>query len=174
MTINMNKRKFVAYATSLFAVLAAVVGVLSITIFKKPDLPDVIFPGPHERILHIRVLEHERTINNIKAKLDVLTKLDTTTDVGAQTTLIRSDLAALDARIQILEDGLLENPEKALSIPLMRKDIQKIEHSHQENSKAMTQNINRVYDQNKWLIGLMFTGLISLAVSSFIQVRKKP
>ena len=94
---------------------------------------------------------------------------DTTTNIGAQ-------VAALNLRIQTLEDGLLENPEKALAIPLIRKDIQKIEVLYKENIAAMNRDIDRVYDQNKWFIGLMFTmaiGLIGLAISNLVQVWKK-
>ncbi len=122
-----------------------------------------------------RLAEQEDIINNINNRLKVLIKSDTTTAVGVQIALIHSDVKTLDSRIQILEEGLLENPEKALAIPLLRKDIQNIKRSYNENITAMNKNIDRIYDQNKWFIGLMVSiaiGFIGLVVSNFLQMRK--
>jgi hypothetical protein len=59
---------------------------------------------------------------------------------------------------------------------MLRKDLD----NERENSKISiadaNRQIERIYDQNKWFLGLMFMmaiGLIGLAVSNFIQVRQK-
>jgi len=195
----MEKRKawlFVTVTGSLVSAVAAlIVSVSSFTaIFKshkvkklastidssrsQPGIPDLHLKTDISdiRFFIAKLLQQEDIINNIKKQLDALTKPDTTTDVGAQIALTRSDVEVLDSRIQILEDGLLENPEKALAVPLLRKDIQQIEYSYKENLAAMSMNLDRLYDQNKWFIRLMLTmaiGFIGLVVSNFVQIWKK-
>lgn len=132
-------------------------------------------------------LQHEETIRDIKDQLKLLTELDTTTDIGAKTALILTDVETLHARMRVIEEALLDNPEKALSIPLMQKDIEKIENAHRESVERfegsqrelfdiLRQNITQVDTQAKWFIRLMFTmiiGFAGLGVSIFVQIRKK-
>lgn len=68
-------------------------------------------------------------------------------------------------------------PPSGLAVPLLRQDLENLKASQQRALEASTNEIDRVYDQNKWFIGLMFTmaiGLISLAISNFVQARRKP
>ncbi len=88
---------------------------------------------------------------------------------------VRADLTALDKRIQGIETAILDNPSKAISIPLLRQELETVKVDAQKEADSQTKQIDRIYDQNKWFIGLMFTmaiGLIGLAVSNFIQARK--
>jgi len=88
---------------------------------------------------------------------------------------VRADLTALDKRIQGIETAILDNPSKAITIPLLRQELETVKVDAQKEADSQTKQIDRIYDQNKWFIGLMFTmaiGLIGLAVSNFIQARK--
>jgi hypothetical protein len=49
--------------------------------------------------------------------------------------------------------------------------------NYQRDIESYNKQIDRIYDLNKWFIGLMFTmaiGLIGLAISNFMQAQKKP
>lgn len=82
----------------------------------------------------------------------------------------------LENKIKIFEDVLLDNPNKALSLPLLRKELDylnsTIKYYHNENRRE----VDRIYNQTKWLIGIMFgfcTGLIILAFSNILLKDKK-
>jgi len=48
--------------------------------------------------------------------------------------------------------------------------------SYKSDLIATKEEISRVYDLNKWFIGLMFTmtvGLLGLAISNFLRDKKK-
>lgn len=115
-------------------------------------------------------------IVDIQKQLRILTEADMSTNFGTQIATVRSEMEAANTRIRNLEEGLLENPVKALSVPLLRNDLENLKRTYRENLESMAKSIDQVYEQNKWFIGLMFTiaiGLISLALSNIIQSRKK-
>jgi hypothetical protein len=70
----------------------------------------------------------------------------------------------------------MNSPEKALSVPLLRQDLENMKISYHSDGVEYTRQIDRVYDQNKWFIGLMFSmalGLIGLAISNFLQIKRR-
>jgi hypothetical protein len=88
---------------------------------------------------------------------------------------MRTDLNGLSKRLKTLEDAMIDTPSKVLSVPLLRQEVDNIKVNSQKDSEVQAKQIDRVYEQNKWFIGLMFTmaiGLIGLAVSNFITPRK--
>lgn len=77
--------------------------------------------------------------------------------------------------MKMLDDAIGESPDKSLAVPLLRKDLDNLKDSYHRDLDSTQAEINRVYDQNKWFLGLMFTmalGLIGLAISNFLQLRK--
>jgi hypothetical protein len=85
-------------------------------------------------------------------------------------------IADVNDRLSKLEKVILEDPPKALEMPLLRNQLDALSHSYQSDIIAVRQEIAQVYDLNKWFIGLMFTmalGIIGLAVTNFIKVGKK-
>ncbi|NOQ25138.1 MAG: hypothetical protein GQ564_07220 [Bacteroidales bacterium] len=86
------------------------------------------------------------------------------------------DVQTLKDKLNQLEMVIIENPTKALSLPLIKKDIENLMENHDIERLSIRSELNRVYDQNKWFIGLMFTmaiGLLGLATSNFYQSKKE-
>ena len=82
----------------------------------------------------------------------------------------------ISKRLDDLDAAIMNNPDKALSVPLLRRDLDTLKIEYQKDIDSSGKQIDRIYDQNKWFIGLMFSmaiGLIGLAISNFIQARKK-
>jgi hypothetical protein len=95
--------------------------------------------------------------------------------LAAQVSGMRTDLNGLSKRLKTLEDAMIDTPSKVLSVPLLRQEVDNIKVNSQKDSEVQAKQIDRVYEQNKWFIGLMVTmaiGLIGLAVSNFITPRK--
>jgi len=77
----------------------------------------------------------------------------------------------LAKRMTVIDESLGENVEKALSVPLMRRDIAALKDVYERHIAQSKEAVDRVYDQNKWFIGLFLSGLITLSVSNLRQAR---
>ena len=73
-------------------------------------------------------------------------------------------------RISILENALLQTPEKALAVPLLRQQLIDIEDKDKGDSDNIHGEINRLYGMMQWFLGLMITliiGVGGLVANSF-------
>lgn len=89
---------------------------------------------------------------------------------------LRADIKQVSDEVKSLSEALGSDIERSLSVPLLRKDVQKIEKQLEQTSLATTREIDRIYDQNKWFLGLMGTmavGLLTVTVGNILQARKK-
>jgi hypothetical protein len=84
---------------------------------------------------------------------------------------VLEDMKLLSDRLESMENVILEDPLKALEVTMLRYELESLKENYKSDMTSMRGDINRVYDLNKWFIGLMFTitiGLLSLGVSNFI------
>ena len=92
---------------------------------------------------------------------------------GAKTTVPLEELnAKIDAvarRQDRLEQAIQSTPEKALSMPLMRRDIDNMRENNAQSIAAIKASVDQVYDLTKWLLGALAIGVFSLAIANFLQ-----
>jgi hypothetical protein len=118
--------------------------------------------------------EIEAKIKILDDDISSLTAAGTSVEPAQELVALTNEISLLGRRLELLEEGLLNSPEKALSVPLLRKDLESLKERFVAESLETTRSVDRMYDQNKWFIGLMFTmaiGLMGLAISNFIQAR---
>ena len=128
------------------------------------------------KILDKRIQLLSDTLATIQSRLDKLQKIPKQTKITLQMDNINQEIGLIKESLSVINNAILDNPTKALTIPLLRKDLENLENTYKENFGAIRQDVIRVYDQNKWFIGLMFTmaiGLLGLAAGNLIQSRKK-
>jgi hypothetical protein len=83
-------------------------------------------------------------------------------------------LRGVDDRLGKLEKAILDDPEKALSIPILRNDIAATKTAYGSEMNALRGEIARIYDLNKWFVGLMFSmalGIIGLAITNVFKTK---
>lgn len=88
---------------------------------------------------------------------------------------VEKSLKDVTSRLSSLEGVLLDNPSKAIQTILIQKDLENVKSTNQAELLSLRQEIERVYDLNKWLIGLLFTmavGILSLAISNLFKNKK--
>jgi len=73
----------------------------------------------------------------------------------------------VERRQQRLEQAILNSPEKALSMPLIRRDIDNMREANTQNLSAIKQSVDQIYDLTKWLLGALAVGVLSLAIANF-------
>lgn len=81
---------------------------------------------------------------------------------------LESSVSKIDARLTVLERSIADNPEKALSIPMLRKDQENMEKSIEANKVALTIELNRIYELQKWILGGIGTVLFA-AVTALLS-----
>ncbi len=105
-------------------------------------------------------------------KLDLISEVPESHGWKIQASDLTNQTQEIKASLQALENALTVNPEKALAVPILRKDLDNVEKSLRSELQQTRNEINRMYDLNKWFIGLMFTMAVSvlgIAISSFFN-----
>lgn len=85
---------------------------------------------------------------------------------------MQAQITVISDKLSSLEDALTVNPVKALAVPILRKDLDNTEKSLNKQLDQTRHEIDRMYVQNRWFIGLMFTialSVLSMATSSFFN-----
>lgn len=159
----------VATAGMIFSVFAAFVSDIP-SIKSKSTLENKI--NDELNRLEQRISSQEQQTNNV---IKELKNAISTNNVSSQA-ILEKNIELVEKRLSSLETSLSASPEKALSIPLLRKDISSLEKSVDSDMTMLKREVDRIYDQSKWFIGLMVTmllTLIGLAVSTLVSTNKK-
>lgn len=105
-------------------------------------------------------------LNNRVTRTDDLVKALAKPDPAAPITLeqqkLNSQMNSLDERLNKIESAILESPERALSIPLLRKDIGESAKRMEEYRAASQSDIARLYEQQRWMLGGIGTVLLAV------------
>jgi len=92
-----------------------------------------------------------------------------------QVAVLKADVDGLRSEVKRLTEAVGQSPEKALAVPLLRKDMDNLREGYRHDLDATQSEINHVYDLSKWFLGTVVTmalALVGLAVSNFLQLKK--
>jgi hypothetical protein len=84
---------------------------------------------------------------------------------------IKTSTAELTAKQAKIESVILENPLKALEMPLLRRDLEGVKQLQASAYDAVKKDVDRAYDINKWLLGTMAVSIVTLALSNLLKPR---
>ncbi len=82
---------------------------------------------------------------------------------------VQASVKSVSSELDALKVIIVENPEKALAIPLLRKEMDELEHKHAVLAVSTKDQIDRIYDFSKWFLGLMITLAIGLITMGFVR-----
>lgn len=115
----------------------------------------------------------DRRIAAIEAQATQLPTLPAQSKVTSQISRLESAQQDLSERQKKIEDAVIASPEKALTLPLMRRDLDAIKQDQEARALEIRRAIDQVYDMNKWLLGSVAIAIISLALSSLLRRPEK-
>jgi hypothetical protein len=146
-----------------------------------------IFPDPSDSPTHTqsaamaelndmraRANAQEVEIRKLEAKVRLLMEVAESPTDAMHVAALKENVKEAFDRLEQLEMGLLQNPEKALSVPLLRQDLDNMKSVYRADTLAAGKQIDRVYDMSKWFLGLMGTmavGLLGLTVGFLWRTR---
>lgn len=172
----MNKAaKFTRIFSFIVGIVSAIAASMSIFLFAAPKSPDSKLAADNYQ-LELIVQELKDQIVEIE-KRPVLPGM---TDLPEKqwseaVTAINAEMEKIQSKLNALEEALDVDPIEALAIPIMRKDIDNNKEALKGDILQSRAEMNRLYDLNKWIIGLMFTlalGVLGVAASNFFSKKE--
>lgn len=104
----------------------------------------------------------ERELGVVKGSLSALSDLPDEQKWKIEVSKLQANVTVLSNKIESLESVLTTDPSKVLAVPLLRKDLESTEKALKLELQQTRAELDRMYDQNKWFIGLMFTIALSV------------
>ncbi|WP_200627461.1 type I restriction enzyme HsdR N-terminal domain-containing protein [Stutzerimonas balearica] len=118
------------------------------------------------------IAQLQNELSRIKSGLSNISSLPEGHEWKTEASEIKHNMSLISGRLDALEGALTVNPSKALAVPILRKDLDNNEKNLKAELSQTRAEIDRMYDQNKWFIGLMFTialSVLGMAASSFFN-----
>jgi len=118
------------------------------------------------------IMKIQSELESINASLQAVSNLPEGAEWKAKASKMSHQIGNISNRLSSLEAALTVDPSKALAVPILRKDLDSAEKGLRSELVQIRIEIDRIYDQNKWFIGLMLTialSVLGMAVSSFFN-----
>lgn len=90
----------------------------------------------------------------------------------AQLAATERSVTALQGQMRALQEAVGATPEKAIAVPLLRRDLEGLRINSTAAVTAIERDLDRQYDLMKWILGTFVVGMLSVIVSIVLVVRK--
>lgn len=169
---ELKERKKRMWLSSMLSILSLVVGIItvvySLNLNKKTNNSSTFSSSCNCDSI-------KTEIKNLKTLINQIDKKTNQNVSSSKNNPVNSDIADLTNRIEVIEKGISDNPEKTLSLLNMNNDISQLEKSDEsirEINKTEIESLkNEMENQNSWISGLLITifGLVlSFAVPNLL------
>lgn len=175
--IKIKKYSSIVAGIASSVALAITILILSGEIFNfrksdsKPDLTETVELLEREQRKTLLLLgEIKKDLLATKSELDSITLPPTDLKWTFEAKRINEKLSSLESKMVNLENAISIDPIKAVSIPLIRKDLDNLIKTSENEISKTREDISQVYDLGKWAIGLIATialGVLGMAINSF-------
>ena len=176
MSINVTIRKNASIMAAVIGVVASLIAATilftmgKVSSIKIGDLqidapPPALSVGVPEKV--------EKELNSIKSQLANITKVPKDVAVALEITNLKDQVKDLESQIKIINEAIMQSPEKALNIPMLRKDVDALKLQYENATKSLEREIGSAYGIIKWVLGTIVFGILGIAASVFIAVREK-
>lgn len=168
-----TKKRKVNKLLSLVTTFLSVLGVSVISYYFINDLNLNRTEKDNKTEIILKKIQQEN-INLKNEILELETELknriiDTTRTITIEAERIKN----LERKIETLESLIMDSPDKALSIPLLSKEVENQKVNNLSKIELIQDKINTVVDLNKWILGLIFSLLITIVISNLMSFYKK-
>ncbi len=116
-----------------------------------------------------KIVALEDEISHTNDSLKEFTKIPEENKVAVKLQQIEKSITEIQSREANLEKAILANPQKALEIPLLQRDIENLRTTQQSNIQTIKDGVDRIYDLAKWLLGAMAVSIITLGIGNFLK-----
>lgn len=158
------------------AVAMGAAAVAGLALFKEADVTGVREAAVGRIELDATVVSSIRDLRSqvaqVRREQSAIIRNNSGKPLDASASAILSRLDAIEGRQARLEQAILTTPEKALAMPLLRRDLDAAKETNAQAIAAVKANVDQVYDLTKWFIGALAVGVFSLAIPNLINRRR--
>lgn len=159
------------------AILAIIISLLNSEIKDKPSIMNTIMSIKYDNKAKTEPLVKEINIYRdevlqLRNTLAALKNTSTLTPENVRIEVLESKVTDIQNKVNTLSDILGTNPEKALSLPLMRKDLDSLNTSLKVVSEYSDKQLERFITLFYWIIGVLALGIISIAIGLYFGLKK--
>jgi septal ring factor EnvC (AmiA/AmiB activator) len=174
-------RRYVS--SDIWSILVAIIGLVVVTVtWLSPNILGIQQnnaqqpAATQEDINELRseIAAIRADVDKLEVDIQAFSQLPSGSETTRKLNQLKSSLDELEMRESKLEDAILDNPAKALEIPLLQRDLDSVRTNQEVNFLALRDAVGQVYDLNKWLLGAMAISIITLAISNFLKGKEKP
>jgi hypothetical protein len=112
-----------------------------------------------------------QVLSGMKSQTDAPTSDKDIALLHGEISSLKSDLTTTRSNVDALDAALLNTPDKALSIPLLRKDLEDFRLANQRDVDSIRLEMGRAYELNKWLMGFLLAAVLGMIVNNLIQAK---
>lgn len=159
-----NFANFFAVASAL---VAAMIGI-GPQILVEPERTEAKIKVSELAEINSRIETAHRDIAKLRQGQEALLRQPSSDPAAVQLRLVNERLQTVEQRQVRIERAILNDPAKALEVPLLRRDIESVREANTQSLAAVRQSVDQVYDLSKWLLGALVIGILSLAISNFL------
>lgn len=113
----------------------------------------------------------QKEVQALQRDQDNLTQLPKDDRIAIRLAQITTRMDAISARQTKLEEAIQRSPDEALTMPLMKRDIENIKEGNQQSITMIKASVDQIYDLTKWLLGALTLGVLSLVLTTFFPKR---
>jgi len=167
----------IAGFVTVAALVGSLLGFLKQPPGRAPSISDTVIAQAEEiRELKDNLQSVNQKLERIELSITSLSKIPDESKLAIELNRVSGSVTEMQNKVANIEQVVIDNPSKALGIPLLRKDLDNLKESYKSDVLSVRQEIERVYDLNKWFVGLMFTmalSVLGLAISNLYKGKEK-
>jgi len=152
---------------ALGSAIASIIGGVIAFTFEKSVGIDI--SEPRLTVSQKETPELTKQIEELKNQFAALKSIPTESKIAAQLSEFESKLIILDSEVKVINKAILQSPEKALEIPMLKKDIATLQKQYENSTALLEREMSRAYETVKWVIGTIVLGILGLAASVFLK-----
>ena len=116
-------------------------------------------------------IELQTKIESINSRLEAISSIPEDVVISAKLAEIEVQLKDLSKQVTVINKAILQSPEKALEIPILKKDIESLQRQYIGTTQALEREMVRAYDTIKWVIGTIILSILGVAASVFLKAK---
>ncbi|KAE9687803.1 hypothetical protein GP718_03295 [Escherichia coli] len=162
---------------AMIIALGLIMTALSFNVKDTSKLMDIVWSAPintntqpDKIVKEISVYRDE--VFQLRNTLTALKNTSTLTPENVRIEELEGKLNEVQKKVNTLSNILSDNPEKAMSLPLMRKDLDSLNTSIKVVSDYSDKQLERFITLFYWIIGVLTIGIISIAAGLYFGLKK--
>ncbi|HEV8602212.1 MAG TPA: hypothetical protein VGQ68_02330 [Gaiellaceae bacterium] len=160
----------IAAVASLLGVLAALGVFLGGSFDTEPRETPTISTSTGVGFSPFQQLSHE--VASLQAQVKALRRTPRGSHAAADVAAMRVDVNRLNSQLSALETAVLDDPAKALQLPLLRRDLEATQEANRSANESTRDDVDRQYDLMKWVFGTFIVALLGTLVTALLALRK--